>query len=190
MHKLLIYHRSLPSTYCHTKPAVTAASAIQPAVAYSAIVSSSPSVSASVSEDSQLSCRFGWLQSLFGSLGFNLISSTAPSTVPDTPLPLGGLLWEWCGMKLHNVDSRCESSGVGALDNPAVYVPFVHYYYTYVCSDRILTCRIKSIRSPAKVGLVVTDLITSPVVSWEVWETPPPPSTAALLSFFAQPPAW
>ena len=44
----------------------------------------------------------------------------------------------------------------------------------YVCSDRILTCRIKSIRSPAKVGLVVTDLITSPVVSWEGWETPPP----------------
>ena len=42
------------------------------------------------------------------------------------------------------------------------------------CSDRILTCRIKSIRSPAKVGLVVTDLITSPVVSWEGWETPPP----------------
>ena len=43
-----------------------------------------------------------------------------------------------------------------------------------VCSDRILTCRIKSIRSPAKVGLVVKDLITSPVVSWEGWETPPP----------------
>ena len=59
----------------------------------------------------------------------------------------------------------------------------------FICSDRILTCRIKSIRSPAKVGLVVTDLITSPVVSWEGWETPPP-STAALLSFFAQPPAW
>ena len=58
-----------------------------------------------------------------------------------------------------------------------------------LCSDRILTCRIKSIRSPAKVGLVVTDLITSPVVSWEGWETPPP-STEAQLSFFAQPPAW
>ena len=43
-----------------------------------------------------------------------------------------------------------------------------------ICSNRILTCRIKSIRSPAKVGLVVTDLITSPVVSWEGWETPPP----------------
>ena len=41
-------------------------------------------------------------------------------------------------------------------------------------------------RSPAKVGLVVTDLITSPVVSWRGWETPPP-STAAQLSFFAQP---
>ena len=57
-----------------------------------------------------------------------------------------------------------------------------------VCSDRILTFGIKSIRSPAKVGLVVTDLITSPVVSWRGWETPPPPpSTAAQLSFFAQP---
>ena len=49
-----------------------------------------------------------------------------------------------------------------------------------VCSDRILTCRIKSIRSPAKVGLVVTDLITSPVVSWEGWETPPPPPAPQL----------
>ena len=47
--------------------------------------------------------------------------------------------------------------------------------------------RIKSIRSPAKVGLVVTDLITSPVVSWRGWATPPPPSTAARLSFFAWP---
>ena len=35
--------------------------------------------------------------------------------------------------------------------------------------------------------MVVTDLITSPVVSWEGWETPPPPSTEAQLSFFAQP---
>ena len=42
-----------------------------------------------------------------------------------------------------------------------------------ICSDRILTCRINSICSPAKVGLVVTDLITSPVVSWRGWETPP-----------------
>ena len=47
-------------------------------------------------------------------------------------------------------------------------------FLTHICSDRILTCRIKSIRSPAKVGLVVTDLIISPVVSWEGWETPPP----------------
>ena len=45
--------------------------------------------------------------------------------------------------------------------------------------------RIISICSPAKVGLVVIDLITSPVVSWRGWETPPPPSTAAQLSFFA-----
>ena len=47
--------------------------------------------------------------------------------------------------------------------------------YPPICSDRILTCRIKSIRSPAKVGLVVTALITSPVVSWRGWETQPPP---------------
>ena len=45
-----------------------------------------------------------------------------------------------------------------------------------ICSDRILTFGIKSIFSPAKVGLVVTELlITSPVVSWRGWETPPPP---------------
>ena len=37
-------------------------------------------------------------------------------------------------------------------------------------------------------GLVVIDLITSPVVSWRGCETPP--STAAQLSFFAQPPSW
>ena len=59
------------------------------------------------------------------------------------------------------------------------------------CSDRILTCRTESICSPAKVGLVVIDLITSPVVSWRgVGGGPPPPPhthTAAQLSFFAQP---
>ena len=33
-----------------------------------------------------------------------------------------------------------------------------------------------------QVGLVVTDLITSPVVSWEGWETPPPPPPAPRLS--------
>ena len=44
--------------------------------------------------------------------------------------------------------------------------------------------RINSICSPAKVGLVVIDLITSPVVSWRGWGDTPP-STAAQLSFFA-----
>ena len=43
--------------------------------------------------------------------------------------------------------------------------------------------RIKSICSPAKVGLVVIDLITSPVVSWRgVGDTPPPPPQAPRLS--------
>ena len=42
--------------------------------------------------------------------------------------------------------------------------------------------RIKSIRSPAKVGLVVIYLITSPVVSWRGWETPYPPTPAPRLN--------
>ena len=40
--------------------------------------------------------------------------------------------------------------------------------------------RIKSICSLAKVGLIVTDLITSPVVRWRGWETPPPPPAPRL----------
>ena len=43
-----------------------------------------------------------------------------------------------------------------------------------VCSDRILTFGIRSICSPAKVGLVVTELLIN--VSWRGWEAPPPPS--------------
>ena len=44
----------------------------------------------------------------------------------------------------------------------------------------ILYRGIRSIRSPAKVGLVVTELlITSLVVSWRGWETPPPPHLPA-----------
>ena len=39
-----------------------------------------------------------------------------------------------------------------------------------------LTFGIRSIRSPAKVGLVITKLLTtSPVVNWRGWATPPPP---------------
>ena len=50
-----------------------------------------------------------------------------------------------------------------------------------ICSDRILTFGIRSIRSPAKVGLVITKLLTtSPVVSWRGWETPPPPQAPRL----------
>ena len=45
-----------------------------------------------------------------------------------------------------------------------VFVPTE--YFTLQNKKHTLTCQ---------VGLVVTDLITSPVVSWEGWETPPPP---------------
>ena len=51
---------------------------------------------------------------------------------------------------------------------------------TYICFDRILTFGIRSIRSPAKVGLVITKLLTtSPVFSWRGWEDTPPPNTTA-----------
>ena len=67
------------------------------------------------------------------------------------------------------------------MDYIVIYI-YLFRQNTYLQNKKhTLTCQ---------VGLVVTDLITSPVVSWEGWETPPPPSTEALLSFFAQPPAW
>ena len=60
-----------------------------------------------------------------------------------------------------------------------------------ICSDRILTCRIKSIRSPAKVGTGCYRFKYQPVSTLEgVGDThtqTPRPSTAARLSFFAQP---
>ena len=56
----------------------------------------------------------------------------------------------------------------------------------YCLFRQILTFGIRSVRSPAKVGLVITKLLTtSLVVSWRGWETPPPLSTTAQLSFFA-----
>ena len=45
-----------------------------------------------------------------------------------------------------------------------------------VCSERILTFGIRSIRSPAKVGLVIIKLLTTiPVVSWRGVGDPPHP---------------
>ena len=72
-------------------------------------------------------------------------------------------------------------------------VKYVKIYFiikiTYsICSDRILTFGIRSIRSPAKVGIGYYKAVTTrPVVSWRGWEDPPP-SITAQLSFFAQPP--
>ena len=120
MQEHLEYQRSLAGKRSNKKPAVTAASVIQPAVASSPVVSSPPSVSASVSDDSRLKdAVLAVLQSLSGSLGINQNSSTAPSTVPDSTPSVGGATGGVVSMKLHNVDSRFESSGVGTLDNPA-----------------------------------------------------------------------
>ena len=98
MQEHLKYQCSLAGKRSSKKPAVTAASVIQPAVASSPVVSSPPSVSASVSDDSRLKdAVLAVLQSLSGSLGINQNSSTAPSTVPDSAPSVGGggLLEEW-----------------------------------------------------------------------------------------------
>ena len=62
----------------------------------------------------------------------------------------------------------------------------IKYSGNVVCSDRILTFGIRTIRSPANVGLIITKLLTTnPVVSWRGWETPPPSQhhgSAVLLS--------
>ena len=112
MQEHLKYQRSLAGKRGSKKSAVTAASVSQPTVASSLVVTS-PSVSASVSEDAVLAV----LQSLSGSLGFNQTSSTAPSKVPDLAPSVGGATGGVVGMKLHNVESCFESSGVGAPDN-------------------------------------------------------------------------
>ena len=74
-----------------------------------------------------------------------------------------------------SLDVRCDECKNWSSDI------MLDYLKHHNCSDTILTCRINIICSPAKVGLVVIDLITSPVVSWRGWETPPT-STAAQLS--------
>ena len=92
MQEHLKYQRSLAGKRSSRKPAVTAASGSQPAVT-SSPVESSPQLAPSVSESSQLKdAVLAVLQSLQGSLGINIDSSTAPSTVPDSAPPLGGLL--------------------------------------------------------------------------------------------------
>ena len=67
--------------------------------------------------------------------------------------------------------------------------PFIFFSFRlFFCSDRILTCRIKSIRSPAKVGTGGCYRFKyQPGSTLEGVGDTPPPSTAAQLSFFAQP---
>ena len=115
----LKYQRSLARKSSNRKPAVTAASGSQPAVTSSLVGPSTHSAPA-VSGSSQLKdAVLAVLQSLQGCLGINIDSSTAPSTVPDSAPSVGGATGGVHGMKLHNVDSRLEFPGVGALELPA-----------------------------------------------------------------------
>ena len=116
----LKYQCSLVGKRGSRKPAVTAASDSQPAVASSPVVSSPPSATPSVGEAPQLKdAVLAVLQSLQGSLGINLASSTAPSTVPDSAPSVGEATGGVHVVKLHNVDSCLESPGVCALELPA-----------------------------------------------------------------------
>ena len=94
MQEFLKYQKSLAGKRSK-KPAVTAASVIQPAVDSSPLEPSPPSMP-SVSEASRLKdAVLAVLQSLSmsGSLGINQSSSTAPSTVPDYAPSVGGGYW-------------------------------------------------------------------------------------------------
>ena len=89
----LKYQCSLARKSSSRKPAVTAASGSQPAVTSSPVGPSNP-VASAVSESSQLKdAVLDVLQSLQGSLGINIDSSTAPSTVLDSALSVGGGYW-------------------------------------------------------------------------------------------------
>ena len=114
----LKYQRSLARKSSSRKLAVTAASGSQPAVTSSPVGPSNP-LAPAVSESLQLKdAVLAVLQSLQGSFGINIDSSTAPSTVPDSTPSVGGATGGVHGMKLHTVDSRLEFPGVGALELP------------------------------------------------------------------------
>ena len=84
---------------------------------HTALLSSFPSVSPSVSAVSRLNCRFGWLQSLFGSLGFNLFSPQLPLRYLIHPLSWGS----------------ANTLVLGVLDNSAVSTSHLCIIIIYMC---------------------------------------------------------
>ena len=110
------------------------------------------------------------------------MASAVATGLPYRGSPVVGAVGEMASMKRRKLWKTgedglcCSSSAIQTRLGPSSLLE-ERSKTPIVCFDRILTCRIKSIKSicsPAKVGLVVTDLITSPVVSWRGWETPPP----------------
>ena len=74
------------------------------------------------------------------------------------------------GTKPHALGHGIQGGGYGRLTprfrSQRLEITQLFRQNTYLQNKKYtLTCQ---------VGLVVTDLITSPVVSWEGWETPPP----------------
>ena len=79
------------------------------------------------------------------------------------------IAWNFIKWGLHILPYQMELQGILRNGSPK----------SFVCSDRILTFGIRSIRSPAKAGLVITKLLTtSPVVSCPegVGDPPTPPA--------------
>ena len=129
MQEYLKHEKSL-ATKRGKKPAVAAASVSHSTVESSPLLGSPPSFP-SISEDSKIrDAVMAVLQSLSrsGSLDTNQSSSTAPSTVPDYAPSVRGDTGDDGGMKPHNVGSLSRTSGVGALDNPAVATPPVVHH--------------------------------------------------------------
>ena len=100
-------------------------------------------------------------------------ASAALAGVSEASVPVAELIAQQLG--------QFSSSFAASMQTSFIDDRFAQASKSLFCSDRILTFGIRSICLPAKVGLVITKLLTtSPVVSWRGWETPPSPPAPRL----------
>ena len=189
-------HKKSLATKRGKKPAVAAASVSHPAVESSPLLGSPPSFP-SISEDSKIrDAVLAVLQSFSrsGSVDINPSSFTAPCTVPDYAPPVVGDTGGDGSKKPHNVGSLTRTSGVGALDNPAVATTHpVHHdiYSMYPSSARpaqaLGSSGVDQLRVPGSGPLDSASSSLSP----NSLLFPLPPSTVAVSSSIADipPPA-
>ena len=106
--------------------------------------------------------------------GFLLQASVAFKSLCDLQSVLGSC--SYCGLFHPLYPPVSDTQPVSGSDvvsgmSHLLYQPLFRQNTYLQNKKHTLTCQ---------VGLVVTDLITSPIVSWEGWETPPPPPAPRL----------